>query len=188
MILEFKKSEFSCGVNLPIFEKELGEASLTGMITSVDNGVTHLTINGDDKLNNTKDISAIKTVVKDHSGSDLADKGYGESDGESQTTSDNYQETLKLTISNLEAGDYLISGSTEGKTSSDGTAIEMQVQVDDATIIGEPENSVDVYVPLSGFKKLNLSEGAHNFDIDFRTNQVGTNVKLRNARIRVRKF
>ncbi len=182
------KGKFTNGLNMDKFKGELSQSSIQGHIKTIDDDVTHIKINGENDLNSTSDIKKINDVVADHDGSAFIDNGYGESDGESQTTSDNYQEKVKLTIPDLAEGDYLVSWSVEGKTTSDGSPVEIQIQVDDITIIGEPENSTDVFAGVGGFKRMSLLQGSHDFDMDFRSNQVGTNVKVRYARVRVRKY
>jgi len=190
MKLPIDKDKFSSGFNLDRFKTELISAPLKGQIISIDDNVTNIVINGNESLNNTTDIKTINDVVEDHDGSDMQTKGYGESDGESSTTSTAFQPKLKLTITNMAAGDYLVSYSAEIKTVDSGV-VRTQIQIDDTTVIGTPEYSGSNPVErngVSGFKKVTLTAASHDFDIDFKTKNSGEDSKIRNARIRVREF
>jgi len=188
--IKISKARFSNGINLDRFKAELVTAKLTGIVEDIGDKVTHLFINGDDALNNTADRKKIDDVVEEHDGSDMQTKGYGESDGESSTTSTAFQPKLKVTILNMAAGDYLVSYMAEIKTVDSGV-VRTQIQIDDTTVIGTPEYSGSNPVEfngVSGFKKVTLTAAAHDFDIDFKTKNGGETSKIRNARIRVREF
>jgi len=190
MIIKINKNDFSSGVNLERFKADLVAADLKGIVERIDDKVTHLFINGEESLNNVADKKLIDDAVKDHDGSDMQTKGYGESDGESSTTSTAFQPKLKLTITNMAAGDYLVSYMAEIKTVDSGV-VRTQIQIDDTTVIGTPEYSGSNPVErngVSGFKKITLTAADHDFDIDFKTKNSGEDSKIRNARIRVREF
>ena len=98
MTLDVKKSDFSKGVNLPMFEDELGAASLTGKITNLVDGVTHVTITGNDALNNTTDRGKIRTTVRDHDGTVSVESSFTKDETTSSTTNTSYQEKIKVSV------------------------------------------------------------------------------------------
>jgi hypothetical protein len=99
----------------------------------------------------------------------------------SQTTSDSWQEKLKLTTPSLPAGDYLLLWYCELAAGASATP-SLRVQVDDTTDIYSEEgltlpSNGGIWYPYSGFASAEgLTEGVHTVDIDFHSNnpnQVG---------------
>lgn len=113
---------------------------------------------------------------------------FAESEGEETTILGTYQQKLKLTTSVLPAGDYHIEWTAEIKTSDNDMLA--RCQVDDTTIINEVEHSegpleesgYPYYTVVSGFRKLTLTNAAHDIDIDYNDNGGGT-AFIRRARI-----
>lgn len=111
---------------------------------------------------------------------------YNESEVESTTTSNNYQQKLKLTTPSLTSGNYLIQWYCEiTSTNKDGMACI--IELDDATTIAEIEDdrhhSEDYFKPFSGLKQVTLSGGVHEIDIDYK--RLDGTAKIRRARISI---
>ena len=116
----------------------------------------------------------------------FANYTYSESEAESTTTSNNYQQKLKLTTPSLTQGNYLIQWYCE-ITSTDNDGVSCIVELDDATTIAEIEDdrhhSEDYFKPFSGMKQVTLSSGVHEIDIDYK--KLGGTAKIRRARISI---
>ena len=113
---------------------------------------------------------------------------YAESESQSSTTSGSYQQKLRLTTSNLPAGDYRIAWAAEVDTTD--SDMNVRIQLDDSTIINEFEYGVDAddggdpeWSALGSFKTLTLS-GVHTIDIDYNDDGGGT-AYIRKARIEI---
>ena len=189
LILTIPKSDFSNGVNLDSFKNELISKDLKGQIESIDDHVTALEFNGEQDLNNRSDIEKIKEVVNAHTGATTQETFFIKDDTLSTTTNTSFQEKLKNTAMLL-GGDYLIEWYCEARIDDSGAINNMQVQIDDVTIIAEPNIMADdlTWLPVHGFDKVTLGAGSHDIDLDFKTSASGKAAKVRRARIFVRKF
>ena len=109
------------------------------------------------------------------------------SEGESTTTDATYvgNEKLKLTTPSLPAGDYYIGWSTELANSNRDKCTMAQVELDDATVLGEsckPKvQTNNDYVGWAGFKIVTLTAAVHTIDIDFKA--ISDTAKIQRARI-----
>lgn len=116
----------------------------------------------------------------------LSEFNYAEDESTSSTTSGTYQQKLRLTTGSLVGGNYFIQWHYEGYTSD--IDANFRVQVDDTTTISEIEHvSVDegdkhYWSSFSGIKRINLSAGVHNIDIDY-NDDGGGSAQIRRARI-----
>jgi hypothetical protein len=111
---------------------------------------------------------------------------YNESEAQSTTTSNSYQQKLKLTTPSLASGNYLIQWYCE-ITSTDKDGVACIVELDDATTIAEIKDdrhhSEDYFKPFSGLKQVTLSSGVHEIDIDYK--RLDGTAKIRRARISI---
>ena len=107
---------------------------------------------------------------------------YTESDGESTTSSESWQQKLRLTTGTIPAGDYLIEWAFDIKGESTKT-VEAQVDLDEGTIIGASAAEASVYMANSSFKKTTLTNASHTVDIDYRRGDLNTTCYIRNTRI-----
>lgn len=98
---------------------------------------------------------------------------YGESLGDSTTTSATYIQKLKVTTASLPAGDYLVSWAYEWNLNSTFNSFAARVQVDDSTTLAEqvtePKDSAATqFIPSAGTAQVTLTAATHDIDIDFR--------------------
>lgn len=113
------------------------------------------------------------------------------SEGQSTTTSSTYQQKVRLSVSSLPLGNYILQWYAEGRNQNVGDAIEMRIQEDDSTTHAEVRfytgdsggtNWLDDFQPFSGHRLLESFSGSHDFDIDYRSISGGT-AEFRRARI-----
>jgi len=107
------------------------------------------------------------------------------SDGVSSTSSNTYQQKLRLTTSSLESGNYLILWHALITTDSANKNYQARVQLDDATTLTEINyrNAIaDHYYNLSGFYLATGISGVHNIDIDW-SSLVGSGTSISLARL-----
>lgn len=110
---------------------------------------------------------------------------FAESLGTSTTTSGNYIQKLRLTTTNLPAGNYIINWSADGGAGDNDSGI-YQVEENDTTQLTETEARMNMpsgvvwYNSFSGHAIRTLS-GVNTFDIDFR--ESGGTASIRNARL-----
>lgn len=119
------------------------------------------------------------------SGSLPFEYNYDESEAESQTTSSSYQQKLRLTVS-LNGGDYRIGWFCEMNGSNGSSkVVGMRVQVDDTTTLNESTASDlrNNWQSLSGFKKVALTSGSHDIDLDYK--KISTKAKIKRARLEI---
>lgn len=118
---------------------------------------------------------------------------YDASETVSSTTSTSYIQKVRLTLSNIVAGTYVIWYSAELRNSSTTRPSAMRVQVDDATTICEARTArddgdsstvdeEDDWQAISGHVRLALTSGAHTIDLDYKRTRTGT-ASIRRARI-----
>ena len=110
---------------------------------------------------------------------------YAESTGTSSGTNTTYVQKLRLTTSSLPAGDYHINYSLQLFSDKSSIAVYARLQHDDTTTIEtfSCQNS-DVYDSLSSFKKITLSSGVHDFDIDYMTDSgAGSGVNIKETKL-----
>jgi len=117
-----------------------------------------------------------------------AGQKYGESLGDSSTSSNVYQQKLRLSTSSLIAGDYRIGWSIEIEATDDKGDPFFQIDVDDTTQIHETDltnaSAKDVTAGFSGFDIVTLAAGVHTIDLDFRDNSKKTLI-VGNARLEI---
>lgn len=112
---------------------------------------------------------------------------YAASEGSSSTTSNTYQQKLRLTTPVLQGGDYLISWHALLTTSSANKDFQARVQVDDTTTLTEIQyrNAIANHdYNLHGFIRVTLSAAAHNIDIDY-SSLVGSSTSISLARLMI---
>jgi hypothetical protein len=109
------------------------------------------------------------------------------SDGNSATSSNTYQQKLRLTTPSVEAGNYLISWHALIETGSANKNFRAQCQVDDATTLSEIEyrNAIaDHQFNFAGFSVVALTAAAHDIDIDW-SSLVGSSTTISRARLAI---
>lgn len=117
------------------------------------------------------------------------------SEGISMTTSDTYQQKVRLSITAPVVGDYIVSWYAEGMTNKEKKCGQtMRLQQDDSADIGEHEMGVadadfkNVWSrSFTGFKIVALDTGSHYFDLDWKSNGMDQ-LSIRRARIALKKF
>lgn len=107
-------------------------------------------------------------------------------DAEETTTSTNYLEKLKLSLTSVPAGDYRIGAYCEGSMKTQAARIKIRVQVDDTDIIFEQETGYqDDWTSYCGFSYYTFSAGNHSIDLDFATTNGNIPVYIRKAKIEI---
>jgi len=112
---------------------------------------------------------------------------YAESDGVSGKTGTDYSQKVRLSFT-ATACDYLIMWSAEVNTSHSGTSVMNRVQINDETTIYETnwkpdEADINGWGPISGMKKVTMSEGSVNVDFDYASSTGHKQVSIRKAKI-----
>lgn len=111
-----------------------------------------------------------------------------ESAAVSSTTSETFQQKLRLTTSSLTGGTYRVGWYYNWNHSDNKSSFASRVQIDDATTIHnhleEPhEDAPEQLQTVCGFYHGALSSGVHTIDIDYRTTDNGKTTSISNARI-----
>ena len=142
----------------------------------------------------TEDYHLATKVYVDNVGSIFGSEyDYAASEGESSTTSNTYQQKLRLTTGSVSAGDYRIGWSFEYTSTTDKLDCGFKVEVDDTTVINEISPSPQkkyadgVLYNISGFKDLSLSNASHTIDLDYIARvgiEIGTTY-IRRARLEI---
>jgi len=118
---------------------------------------------------------------------------YATSSGQSSTTSDTYQQKLRLTTSTVPTGTYRIGWAFEYSSTTDKVDCGFRVQIDDTTTINEffpaPKKKYNDgnWDNISGFGHNSLTNASHTIDIDYIANvdaEAGTTY-IRKARIEI---
>jgi len=109
------------------------------------------------------------------------------SDSESSTTSESYQQKLRLTTSSLPSGTYRIGWYGEIKTGDQDKRGVIRVELNNTTTLGEdhtePDNDNN-YWSRSGFKHISLS-GVNNIDLDFKCDESYMTTYIRRSRLEI---
>ena len=131
------------------------------------------------------DDGAAETISIAANGGDFGTEfNFNEDEAEESTNSTTYIEKLKLTTTNIPAGDYVFEWYFEAKTpAGSGKAMDVRVQVDDVTTSFESSqvDTRDFWVGRSGFDFVTLTAGVHEIDMDYRKSTATANI--RRARI-----
>lgn len=114
---------------------------------------------------------------------------YNESEGESTTALPTYQNKVKLAVTGLETGQYIVEFSAEVRTTATNRTIQVRFTEGINTLNEIVHRNLDVSVAklfnnISAFKRMSLS-GNHTFSIDYRSVSSGNNVHIRRARIKI---
>ena len=116
---------------------------------------------------------------------------YVEDNAASTTNTTTPQQKLRLSLTNVEAGDYLVEWGAEIRVSNTGRRIGVRLQLDDTMNVNDtwtnPSINTNDWGPIGGFCKLPLTAGNHTFDLDFASSNAGRTVGIRQARIKVTK-
>jgi hypothetical protein len=118
---------------------------------------------------------------------------YAESEGESSTTANTYQQKLRLTTGTVSAGTYRICWSFEYNSSLQLTDSGYNVEVDSSIVIADlpspPQRfySDGSYFGVSGFKHMALSNASHTIDVNYIAdlNGLGATTYIRRARLEI---
>ncbi len=100
--------------------------------------------------------------------------------GESSTTSNTWQQKLRLTTPSLVGGDYLISWNLLSRCSSTFSGnTEVQVDLNEGTILYHAlkelkDSGSDQKIPSSGWDVRTLGSGVQTIDVDYRSDVVGS--------------
>jgi hypothetical protein len=114
------------------------------------------------------------------------DYRFAESLALSTTTSDTFQQKLRLTANGLEGGIYRINWSFVWGFSSPSNSIEIRVEQDDTTLLWdinqEPKDGGSGQrAPAGGFRRLDLAAGNYFWDLDFRRNGLNGTARISDA-------
>lgn len=105
-------------------------------------------------------------------------------EGQDGTTETDWQQKLRLTISDVPAGKYVVQWYCELRHSNNDAAerAEMRVEVNDTTEIGFSPWPYNVFEDSGGFAVTDLSAGSYTIDLDWRQQGGGT-AYIRRARL-----
>ena len=111
-----------------------------------------------------------------------------ESAAVSSTTSDVFQQKLRLTTSSLTGGTYRVGWYFNWNHDDNKSSFVSRVQIDDATTIHNHfekphDDGPEQLQTVCGFYHGTLSSGTHTIDIDYRTTDNGKTASMSNARI-----
>ena len=89
---------------------------------------------------------------------------------ESSTTSITFVQKLKLTTTVLPAGNYMICANIAAKSNANNKTTEVQIQIDDTTVIYTMQARNDQYMQVGLFGRVQaFTAGSHTIDIDYRS-------------------
>jgi hypothetical protein len=112
---------------------------------------------------------------------------YGANEGVSSTTSNSYQQKLRLTTPSISAGDYLIWWHALITTTLANKNFQARVQVDDTTTLSEVQyrNAIaDHDYIFTGFQRVTLTAASHDIDIDW-SSSVSSETSIERARLAI---
>jgi hypothetical protein len=109
---------------------------------------------------------------------------YAYGDAESSTTSNTYQQKLRLSIPAVPAGFYRVGWNYLSKESN-RAEYKIQVQLDDTTVLMEeiPSYYYASYKQTGGFGYANLTAETHFVDLDYACNNAGGTTYIKCARL-----
>jgi len=112
----------------------------------------------------------------------MVDFDYNDSLPESSTSSTSYQQKVRLNISDIVAGDYIVMWSYELRAGKNAKRIGVRVQVNDSLILTETTPELrDHYLEYGGFEKTTLPQGNNFIDLDYK--KIAATAYIRRARI-----
>ena len=125
------------------------------------------------------DETILDGVVADHVVTPIVDPGFGaefayvESWSESTTNSLTYQQKVRLSVTIVEGGDYLLAWNFTWTHASTSKPAQFQIEQDDTTQIWFAEqiansSTFEHRQPMGGFRKVTLAPGSYTFDLDYR--------------------
>lgn len=105
-------------------------------------------------------------------------------EGQDSTTSDAWQQKLRLTLTDIPDGTYIVQWYCELRHSNNVATerAEMRVEVNDMTEIGYSLWPYNLFEDAGGFAVANLSAGSYTIDLDYRQQGGGT-AYIRRARL-----
>jgi hypothetical protein len=105
-------------------------------------------------------------------------------EGQDSTTSGDWQQKLRLTLTDIADGTYVVQWYCELRHSNNAATerAEMRVEVNDITEIGFSLWPYNVFEDAGGLAPANLSAGSYTIDLDFRQ-QGGGAAYIRRARL-----
>jgi len=105
-------------------------------------------------------------------------------EGQDGTTEATWQQKLRLTLTDIDDGTYIVQWYSELRHSTNNVAerAEMRVEVNDMTEIGYSLWPYNLFEDAGGFAVANLSAGSYTIDLDFRQQDGGT-AYIRRARL-----
>lgn len=107
-------------------------------------------------------------------------------EGQDSTTSTDWQQKLRLTLTDIDEGTYVVQWYCELRHSNNDAAerAEMQVEVGDTTQIGYSIWPYNIFEDSGGFAVYDFSAGSYTIDLDYRQQGGGT-AYIRRARMLV---
>jgi len=170
--------------------EEIDDSSIVPTVDHINVHGSDLDIYMSDALSGAEE-TTLDGVVAAHDG--VADTytsaGYGESDGESSTSSGSWQTKLSTDVDCDGITEYMMSWYGEIQSSNNTTNVKVRILLDDTTVVAETFSNPgeNAYGSVSGFKKISPSSGTCNIKVQY-CSDGGMTVKLRKARVDVRVF
>jgi hypothetical protein len=105
-------------------------------------------------------------------------------EGQDSTTEATWQQKLRLTLTDIPDGTYIVQWYCELRHSNNTASerAEMQVEVNDTTQIGFSVWAYNIFEDSGGFAVTDLSAGSYTIDLDYRQQGGGT-AYIRRARL-----
>ena len=106
----------------------------------------------------------------------------------SSSNSTTYQYKLDVTVSGIPVGNYRLGVHFDWRISKNNIEFNYRIRQDNTITIEEISrptyNDVNIYNPVTNFYYLEaLTSGTHNFDIEYSSENTGSTVYIRNARL-----
>jgi len=117
---------------------------------------------------------------------------YAESLSESSSSSTSFAEKVRLTFTPSSVGDWLVIITFQARHTNTGDSFEVRGQLDDdsAKIICLPNQEPEINDPTREYRTFghfrvfqDLSASEHHIDVDYRTQDFGTTMYIKNVRI-----
>lgn len=180
-------------VNRPTGETSL--IQLIAKVQKVDASTGQLLVSGGGRVNALPNLTAGKYWKGDSNNQPAeavpfgAEYGDAESLAESTTTSISFIQKVRFTTpAAVPAGRYRVGWSYEWQYESAANDYLCQVQVDDTTTVMEQvtepaDPATDQWFPIGGFAYVDLTQGTHFVDLDYRAGNALYSAHIRRARL-----
>jgi hypothetical protein len=114
--------------------------------------------------------------------------GYEEDTGESSASNSTWVQKVRLSVSSLPEGDYLLMFAMIAYSSANSVVVGMRIEADDTTVLCSTlvkPGQTEAEVPCMQFARLSSISGSHTYDLEFNLSGGSGTAYVRQARIAI---